>query len=186
TQGGSWQETVVHAFTGGADGAFPFKVTFNSSGGLLGTAFAGGNTDCSTLGCGVAFELTPNSGGWIENILYSFSGGADGESPWGNLIPGPNGNLYGVTNEGGANGKAGTVFELVPTRSGTWTKQSLSLGGKLGANPYAGLTLGASGREVYGTTSGGGAGHEGTVFELLKQAGTDGALSVKSAIHGPQ
>jgi uncharacterized repeat protein (TIGR03803 family) len=167
TQSGPWQETVLHAFTGGADGAFPGsgQITFNKSGSLLGTASAGGNASCPKLGCGVAYELTPGSNGWTENALYSFNGGADGESPVGNLTPGPNGDLYGVTNLGGANGKEGVVFELVPNHSGGWTQQSLSLGGKLGRAPYAGLTFGTPG-EVYGTTSEGGSGGGGTVFEL--------------------
>ena len=167
TQSGPWQETVLHAFTGGADGAFPGsgQITFNKSGSLLGTASAGGNASCPKLGCGVAYELTPGSNGWTENALYSFNGGADGESPVGNLTPGPNGDLYGVTNLGGANGKEGVVFELVPNHSGGWTQQSLSLGGKLGRTPYAGLTFGTPG-EVYGTTSEGGSGGGGTVFEL--------------------
>lgn len=164
TQSGPWQESVLHTFTDGADGAFPGEIVFNKSGILFGTAMQGGNASCKD-GCGVAFELTPGSDGWTENVLYSFSGGADGEDPVGNLTISPNGDLYGVTSDGGTNGKEGVVFELAPTRSGGWTKESLSFGGKLGTTPFAGLTLGTSG-EVYGTAGFGGSGKGGTVFEL--------------------
>jgi hypothetical protein len=166
TQSGPWQETVLHTFTGGADGAFPSEVTFSSDGAsLLGTTSTGGNARCPKYGCGVAFELTPNSDGWTETVLYSFSGGSDGEYPIGNLTTGPSGNLYGVASGGGRNGKNVVAFELVPTRSGAWTERSLSLSSRVGTDPYAGFTLGTSG-EVFGATSTGGSGDGGTVFEL--------------------
>lgn len=62
---GTWSESVVYAFTGGADGGAPewFNgVTVDSSGHIFGTAeefgIAGG---CSSFanGCGVAYEITP-------------------------------------------------------------------------------------------------------------------------------
>ena len=56
-----------------------------------------------------------------EKIIYRFSGGTDGIIPGGGLVLGTSGNLYGVTEGGGAN-YGGTVFELSPSSGGTWTK----------------------------------------------------------------
>jgi uncharacterized repeat protein (TIGR03803 family) len=165
-QDGTWQETVLHAFTGKADGGFPFgAVTISSTGDLFGAALDGGNPTCGCCGCGVAFELTI-ADGWAEKVLHSFSG-ADGESPIGNLTISPKGSIYGTTRFGGANERDGVVFELIPTRNGGWNEKGVSLGGKFGIQPVAGLTLGASG-QVYGATSVGGVGRGGVVFEITK------------------
>lgn len=52
-------ETVLHAFTGGADGANPATpLLLDSSGTLYGTALQGG-TGCDNSGCGVVFKITP-------------------------------------------------------------------------------------------------------------------------------
>ena len=46
-------------------------------------------------------------------MLYSFTGGTDGAHPQAALVFDTQGNLYGTTASGGANG-LGTVFKLVP------------------------------------------------------------------------
>jgi uncharacterized repeat protein (TIGR03803 family) len=55
------QETVLHSFTGGADGAGPVGVIIDRTGSLYGTAELGGDTKCAVdkQGCGVVFKLTP-------------------------------------------------------------------------------------------------------------------------------
>ena len=55
------KETVLHSFTGGADGAFPTAgLAIDNSGNLYGTAEEGGDTTCyPPYGCGTVFELTP-------------------------------------------------------------------------------------------------------------------------------
>jgi uncharacterized repeat protein (TIGR03803 family) len=57
----SGKETVLHNFTGGADGAFPSAgLLRDAAGNLYGVAQEGGNTSCyPPHGCGVVFELTP-------------------------------------------------------------------------------------------------------------------------------
>jgi hypothetical protein len=88
-----------------------------------------------------------------------------------NLIADANGNLFGTTEAGGANG-AGTVFELVNT--GTVSSPSyastpttlVTFNGSNGAIPFAGVIVDANG-DLFGTTISGGANNDGTVFELV-------------------
>ena len=84
-----------------------------------------------------------------ETVLYTFTGGADGGDPHG-ALRGPDGNIYGVTASGGANG-LGTVFRLTP--DGVLTTLHAFAGGNDGAAPQAGLVLASDGN-FYGTTSG--------------------------------
>jgi hypothetical protein len=157
---GNWTETVLHSFTGGADGALPSAgLIFDAAGNLYGTAQIGGTPGCGGLGCGVVFKLTPNPDGtWTESVLYSFKGVPDGSSPFGRLIFDSHGNLYGTTSVGGDAGQdRGTAFKLVPNPDGTWTESVLHsfTGGADGGSPYAGVTLDADGNP-YGTTYYGG------------------------------
>ena len=53
--GGKWKETVLHAFTNGADGGYPYSgMAVDSSGNVFGTTGGGG-----TYGDGVVFEAKP-------------------------------------------------------------------------------------------------------------------------------
>jgi hypothetical protein len=56
-----WTESVLYAFTGGADGSGPeSNLLLDSAGNIFGVAEGGGNTsECGGFGCGVVFELTP-------------------------------------------------------------------------------------------------------------------------------
>jgi uncharacterized repeat protein (TIGR03803 family) len=61
------------------------------------------------LGYGIIFRITPSG---AETVLHFFRGGTtDGVNPFSSLIQAPEGNLYGVTNLGGAN-NLGTIFEF--------------------------------------------------------------------------
>jgi uncharacterized repeat protein (TIGR03803 family) len=138
------RETVVHAFTGGADGGGPVGVVCNSAGHVYGAADYGGSG-----GAGVVFRL---EGEGNETVLYSFTGGADGGGPTAGVILDSAGNLYGTTYGGGAAG-AGVVFKLDP--SGHETLLYTFTGGADGGYPYAGVILDLFGN-LYGTTNGGG------------------------------
>jgi uncharacterized repeat protein (TIGR03803 family) len=100
-------------------------------------------------------------------ILYNFTGGNDGATPFDGLALDTAGNLYGTTTAGGASGN-GAVFELARNSDGSWTESVLYsfAGGTDGATPYAGLTFDTSGN-LYGTTFYGGAYSAGTVFQLV-------------------
>ena len=92
--------------------------------------------------------------------LHSFDS-TDGAYPWAALVQATDGNLYGTTQEGGANGY-GTVFKITP--SGTLTTLH-SFDIMDGASPQAGLVQATDGN-LYGTTLGGGANGVGTVFKI--------------------
>jgi uncharacterized repeat protein (TIGR03803 family) len=56
----SGKETVLHSFTGGADGEFPYAgLVRDSSGNLYGTTQAGGARCYTSYTCGVVFKITP-------------------------------------------------------------------------------------------------------------------------------
>ena len=75
---GKWQELVLYAFHGQADGGMPVgNLLFDESGNLYGTTAAGGIGNCQ-LGCGTVFELSPSQNGWTETVLYNFQNGSDG------------------------------------------------------------------------------------------------------------
>ena len=117
TQGGVWTEAILHDFTGTptGDGNEPYSAPVLGPGGVLYGATLGGGSP----GYGTIFEMLPPSspgGSWTEVILHSFAGGADGTFPI-SVTLGPDGNLYGTTNQGGAPKDGihnqGTVFQLV-------------------------------------------------------------------------
>ena len=104
---------------------------------------------------------------WKEKVLYSFQGGTDGYQPAGGVVFDKQGNLYGVTTNGGSSScrgpfQCGTVFQLKPpTKSGDpWTETVLYVfkgsDSNDGASPFGGLILDQAGN-LYGTT-----GYDGT------------------------
>ena len=130
-----------------------------ASGEFYGTTFNGGSGSNGTV-----FSITP--GGKLTT-LYSFctqSNCTDGALPYAGLVLGTDGNFYGTTVFGGANGY-GTIFQITP--SGTLTTlysfcaQSNCTDG---SNSEGGLVQGTSG-DLYGTTCCGADGW-GTVFRL--------------------
>jgi uncharacterized repeat protein (TIGR03803 family) len=148
------------------------NVIFDSAGNLYGTTQGGGGGNCASFGCGTVFELSPASGGtWTFTILYSFTGGTDGQAPAAGLVLDSGGNLYGTTQNGGGSAACadgcGTVFQLLPAGGGTWTETVLHRfsGGIDGSQPVAGLLLDSAGN-LYGTAASGGASTAGVVFKL--------------------
>lgn len=164
--GGGWEEKVLHSFGGAsADGETPTgTLVLDSAGNLYGTTSSGGAYDAGTV-----FELSRQpGGGWNERVLYNFgAAAADAKTPKTGVIFDGGGNLYGDSGLGGAHSK-GAVFELTPTRDGTWTERvafSFGASSAASANPNAGLIFDASGN-LYGTTAGGGSHGKGVAFEL--------------------
>ena len=98
--------SVLYNFTGEGDGANPYAGLRSALGSAVVTASFGGN-----YGHGVSFQ-TRLKFNWVLSPLYEFAEGSDGNLPFGGVVIGPNGALYGTTFYGGENN--GTVFELRP------------------------------------------------------------------------
>jgi len=142
-------------------------LVLGSDGNFYGTTSVGG-----TNGDGTVFKITPTG---TEAVVYSFgSSVTDGQVPDAPLIQGSDGNFYGTTATGGSSGSSstcstggacmfGTVFKITP--SGTETILYNFTNGSDGGAPEAPLIIGSNG-SLFGTTSAGGAGGGGTVFEL--------------------
>jgi uncharacterized repeat protein (TIGR03803 family) len=147
--------TVLHSFTGGADGETPDAGLIPNGADLYGTTANGGAS-----GSGTVFKIDKTG---KETVLHSFAGGADGEKPVASLIHDAAGNLYGTTEFGGTSSR-GTVFKLDATGKET-VLHSFAGYPTDGSYPFAGLVRDAAGN-LYGTTLGGGASGLGTVFKI--------------------
>jgi uncharacterized repeat protein (TIGR03803 family) len=137
-----------------SDGAYPYAGLILSSNTLYGTAYGGG-----TGGYGTVFKVNTDGTGFAT--LYNFTNGSDGAQPQAGLILSSN-TLYGTAYYGGTSG-GGTVFQVNTDGTGFAILHSFT-GVRDGANPQAGLIL--SGHTLYGTASDGGAGGNGTVFQV--------------------
>jgi uncharacterized repeat protein (TIGR03803 family) len=158
-----------------ADGAFPRAgLIADDRGNLFGTTFNGG-----AHGLGTVFEIPKTRHGYASTptILVSFctlANCTDGRAPFAGLIGDARGNLFGTTPDGGAHG-LGTVFEIAKTDTGYASTPTILVNFCAlancadGSSPFAGLIADASGN-LFGTTAGGGAHSEGTVFEIPKTA----------------
>jgi uncharacterized repeat protein (TIGR03803 family) len=148
-------ETVLYSFTGGADGAYPQAgVIPDSAGNLYGTTTSGG-----AWGWGAVYKLDTTG---QETVLYSFTGGVDGSSPYAGVIRDASSNLYGTTTSGGAWGW-GAVYKL-DTAGQETVLYSFSVGAD-GANPFAGVVRDAAGN-LYGTAYIGGTANLGVVYKV--------------------
>lgn len=165
----AWVATDLYNFTRGSDGGNPEAgVIFDPHGNIYGAAPNGS-------GYGVVFEMTPSEGGWLYQVIYTFTGGPDGAYPIATLLLDSAGNLYGSTESGGLPGcggfGCGTIFKLSPSGSG-WTKTTLYSfhDGTDGSAPSGGLIADNAGN-LYGATGGSDSNLGGTVFELTPSAG---------------
>jgi len=157
---GTWTETVLYNFAGGADSYQPSGI-IRYKGNLFGTTAAGDGLPCDQGVCGTVFEVAHGAAGWTKTTLHSFSGAGDGAIPTDAVIADSDGNLYGTTYWGGEPG-LGTIFKI----DGTGQKTVLySFTGPDGAYPGGALTRDKDGN-LYGTTSQGGTSKVGTVFKL--------------------
>ncbi len=117
-----------------------------------------------------------------EIILYSFTGGADGQQPWGGVVRDDAGNLYGVATFAGTNQNCGpsgcgNIFKLTP--DGTYSVL-YNFDWDHGANPASDLIRDAATGDLYGTTLNGGSGGAGTIFKLS----SGGTLTTLHAFNG--
>ncbi len=155
--------TTLVTFDGNNGDAPRSALIQGSDGNFYGTTFFAGPREGGTV-----FKMTP--GGTLTTIypFCSQTNCADGIGPVGALVQGTDGNFYGTTSSGGANGQYGTVFKVSSSGSFTRIYSFCSHSGCAdGANPNAGLVLGTDGN-FYGTTLAGGStgSNMGTVFKI--------------------
>jgi hypothetical protein len=189
-KGAEWSKTVLFDFNG-TDGAAPTpraNLVLRSNGALYGTTQAGGSGNNG----GTVFELAPPmiaGGVWTETVLYSLPGGDDAPHfPYGGLLVGPSGALYGTALSNYFNFNleslaGGTVFTLTPpaTPGGSWTAKTLVSFWPLtamGNGPEAGVV--STGGSLYGTNANYSVGC-GVVYELSPPA-TEGGTWTGTAI----
>ena len=180
---GSWKLHVIHAFTGGNDGASASagRLLIDASGNIFGVATAGGAN-----GAGTAFRLThAQNGRWNFTVLYAFKGQPDAGFPYGALSADAAGNLYGTTYYDGAN-DLGSVYQLSPGPGGKWRERVLYSfkGGTDGSSSISNLVIDNKGA-LYGTTSEGGAGCScGTIFRVAKDVNGNWKESIAYRFQG--
>ncbi len=173
---GGWSFRTLHNFGNRTDGTYPqARLTMDAAGNLYGTTVQGGIFDTGTV-----FQLSPDgSGGWAYTKIHNFDNGRDGMWPKSAVAVDGEGNVYGVTEQGGYDGHScspwgdthacGTVYKLTPNGTWDWTYKKLHnfWGGWDQQYPDGDVILDSSGN-VYGTTSSGWYDYNpGSVFEVI-------------------
>ena len=147
---------MLYNFTGGADGRLPYAgLIRDSAGNFYGTTLEGGSVNG-----GVVYKLDATG---HETVLYSFTGGDAGNSPYAGVIRDSAGNLYGTAYHSGAAGSGGDVYKLDAT--GHETVLYSFTDGADGGYPWAGVIRDSAGN-LYGTTTSGGSSNAGVVYKL--------------------
>ncbi len=157
----SGKETVLYSFKGGTtDGCGPGAPLLRDKAGTL----YGTTGECGASNYGTVFKLTKSG---KETVLHSFAGGSsDGQYPYyGALIMDEEGNLYGITDTGGAY-SLGTLFEL--SKSGKETLLHSFGGTGDGGLPLGGPVADKDGN-LYGTTKIEGSSSAGIVWKVSKK-----------------
>ncbi len=105
--------------------------------------------------------------GYTLTTLASFNG-TNGDAPYAGLVMDGQGNLYGTTRYGGADG-IGAVFEIANGSNAITNVASFN--GSDGIYPEGSLILDSQGN-LYGTAEYGGASGDGAVFEIARGSNT--------------
>ena len=162
----SGQETSLFIFCSPLicyDGWMPTSIMQANDGNFYGVDYNGGPDQV-----GGFWQLVANS--WAFNLLYA-DDGTIGVYPTVTLVQGRDGQLYGVSPHGGSGlpdcaSYCGTVFKITlsgnPTLLYSFCSQTNCTDGEI---PTAALVQGSDGN-FYGTTSGGGAYGNGTIFKI--------------------
>ncbi len=164
TGGTTWNETILHSFGAAGDGETLEGGLILGPGGVVYGTTDGTNNSGSQ---GIVFSLSPPAKGgqtWTESILYDFAqAGPDGSYPRAGVLRDQKGDLYCLTNNGGAN-SLGTAFRLTRASGGAYTATDL-YDFTPAANKVFGTLTAGKGGVYYGVTYNA-TGAYGTVFSL--------------------
>jgi len=180
--------TSLFSFNGD-DGIGPeyLALVQGTDGNFYGIANTGGANCYPGEGCGTVFKISPSG---VQTTLHNFCSQGqyclDGEYPAGGLVQGRDGNFYGTTERGGANGW-GVIYSVSPSGNFNVVYNFCSQASCAdGAWGYGGMALGTDGN-FYGVTFQGGAPGScpdnlgcGTVFKLTPS----GALTTLHSFRG--
>ncbi len=166
--------TVLHTFTDGTDGAYPWAPPVQApDGNIYGVTYNGSNP-------GKAYKITPSG---VFSVLATLP--SETQAP---LIVGIDGKLYGTTPYGGDFNR-GTVFQMT-------TKGIVKIIHSFGADGLVpiGPVMQAFDGKLYGTTSGGGSLSQGIVYQVTTggtykvlhnfQTATEGTGSTTGLVQG--
>lgn len=182
------EESILYSFKGGADGfGVASGLTRDEAGNFYGTTVAGGDANplCTGDGppgtCGTVYKIDRHGN---HTVLHTFTGGADGYAPYGSLVRDWQGDLYGVTSNGGNTSSSfcnatvstlagalgcGTVFKI--DRAGRFSVVHTFKGKDGGPFPDGWLAVDFAGN-IYGITGNGGSAlsssnlGNGTIFKV--------------------
>lgn len=146
---------VLHEFSAAEGSNLPTGLVQASNGDFYGVTTNGG-----TAGLGSLFRMSSDGSDFV--VLHSFEG-TDGRSPYGRLIQGQDGALYGTTSQGGDQ-DVGVVFRMTADGSSFSVLHAFDYVTD-GGYAYAGVVQDSAGF-LYGTTVGGGSAEQGTVYRL--------------------
>lgn len=162
---------VLHSFGGSGDGKSPIEgQVFDGQGNLYGITNLGPSGDgcLGNDGCGMVYQLKPNSDGtWTETVIHAFNG-SDGAYPLSSLLLDAHGNLYGSA--WGEGHYPDVIYQLTPSSNGAWTESVLYQFPESpnGSEPGE-LTFDTTGN-LYGTTEGGSLSYSGIAFSLNRSS----------------
>ncbi|MEY4570343.1 MAG: hypothetical protein RLZZ398_1782 [Verrucomicrobiota bacterium] len=166
--------TSLSQFTVAVQGYEPNSLIQGSDGSFYGTTVSGG-IDAS----GTIFKMTPDG---TRTLLASFTGGSTGElrgAGLNGLEEAGDGNFYGVTRSGGANGY-GTIFRITSGGAMTTLKDFTGSSGLVPGAGYRGGLRRASDGALYGTIESGAVG-SGEIYKIT----TAGVFSVVANFQSP-
>jgi uncharacterized repeat protein (TIGR03803 family) len=158
------KETVLHAFKGSPDGAYPAAGLFmDAAGNLYGSTADGGDGSNG----GIVFEVGQDR---KERELHTFRSAHGGSDPQTAVVRDAHGNLYGTTLYGGSGrGCCGTVFEITADGKEKVLHSFCTTDCLDGAYPLGDLVIDAKGN-LYGTASNGGVSGNGVIFMITPGA----------------
>jgi len=156
-------ETMVYSFVGDpGDGSSPeAALTYDSTNGMFyGTTYYGGAANDGTI-----FKLNPKTNALTVVHSFNRASGDGGEPRTAMTYDSTKDMFYGTTSAHGANG-GGTIFEFNPQTNAETVVHSFGTSSGDGTEPRAAFTYDPANGMFYGTTSGSGAGSNGTIFKF--------------------